>query len=106
MSTVSTLGKNAFEEATAKGVSLVDFSAEWCGPCKAMAPLIDQLASEFEGRAIVGTVDIDDEQELAIQNGVTAVPTLVVFKDGSEFKRFQGLTRKEELAAALEAAGA
>src|SRR6266581_7077097 len=73
---------------------LVDFWAEWCGPCRAVAPILDELASEYDGRVKIGKVNIDQAQELAAQYGVRAIPTLLVFKDGQVSDQIVGLKSK------------
>lgn len=85
---------------------LVDFWAEWCQPCKMLAPTIDQVAKEFAGRAKVGKLDTDSNREISVKYGITAIPTVIVFKNGEAVKKFVGLTSKNDLAAALtDAAG-
>ena len=69
---------------------LVDFYADWCGPCRAMAPAVEQLASELDGKVIVGKLDVDENQELAIQYGVMGIPTLGLFRDGKLVDRMVG----------------
>jgi len=96
-----TFTKNNFAQETASGVSLVDFWAEWCGPCRMMSPIIDELAKEFDGKAKIGKVNVDEEMELAEQFGVSSIPTLVIIKDGKEVKRFVGVTQKAVLTSAL-----
>ena len=93
-----------FKDSVASGVTLVDFWAEWCGPCKMIAPAIEELAKEYEGRANVGKVDVDVAGELAQDYGVSSIPTLIVLKDGAEVKRFVGVTPVPELRKAIEAA--
>ncbi len=83
---------------------LVDFWATWCGPCKMIAPTIEELASDYEGKARIGKVDIDQNQEVAMQHGIQAIPTLLLFKNGQVVQRFQGVSPKEKLAEALDAA--
>ena len=61
---------------------LVDFWAEWCGPCRMVGPMVDELAADFEGRAIVGKVDVDTQNEIAAQFGIRNIPTLLIFKNG------------------------
>ena len=78
---------------------LVDFTATWCGPCRLMAPIVEQLAEEFQGSVAVGKLDIDQSAALAGQYGVMAVPTLIVFTGGEPALRQVGLTSKEALAA-------
>jgi thioredoxin 1 len=85
---------------------LVDFWAEWCMPCKMLAPTIDEMAEEFAGKAAVGKLDIDANQEVAATLGISAIPTVILFKGGRPVKKFVGLTSKEQLASALVEAGA
>jgi thioredoxin 1 len=80
---------------------LVDFSATWCGPCKRLAPVVEEIGKEFAGKVKVMSVDIDDGAETASRFAVTAVPTLVVFKGGKEVARLQGVVPKGRIADAL-----
>jgi thioredoxin 1 len=80
---------------------LVDFWAEWCMPCKALTPTIDELANEFAGKAKVGKLNTESNNQMPIKYGVQAIPTIIVFKGGQIVKKFVGLTSKRELAAAL-----
>ena len=70
---------------------LVDFWATWCGPCRMVAPVIEQLAADYEGRAIVGKVDVDECGDLAMRYGVMSIPTVIFFKDGKEIDRKVGV---------------
>ena len=81
---------------------LVDFWAEWCMPCKLLAPTIDELAGEFEGRVKVGKVDTDKARNTSVEYKITAIPTVIIFKGGEVAKKFVGLTNKGDLQAALE----
>ena len=83
---------------------LVDFWATWCGPCRMIAPIIDQLANEYDGRAVVGKVDVDEEPELARRYGVMSIPTLVVIKNGEVVNKVIGAVPKPKLAAMLDEA--
>ena len=83
---------------------LVDFWAQWCGPCKMIAPLLDELAAEQSGKSVVAKVNIDDAPELAARFGVTAIPTLIVFKNGQPLRKLVGVQSKSALASALVAA--
>ena len=76
---------------------LVDFYADWCGPCKMMAPVVEELAGELQGKAKVGKINVDENQELAMEYNVMSIPTLVIFKEGKESKRFVGVRDKNEL---------
>ena len=81
---------------------LVDFWATWCGPCRQIAPLIDELAVKYEGKVKVGKVDIDQHQDLAEKYGINAIPTLLLFKDGEIIERFQGVPPRVKLESALD----
>ena len=70
---------------------LVDFYADWCGPCNAMAPVIEELAKELEGKVKVGKINVDENPDIAVEYNVMSIPTLIVFKNGKEEKRLVGL---------------
>lgn len=89
------LEQNNFNEVIAKGVTLVDFYADWCGPCKMIAPIVEQVATETDAQ--VGKLNVDLAQGVAQQFGVMSIPTLIVFKDGKEVERVVGFTAKENL---------
>jgi thioredoxin 1 len=104
MSNATELTTTNFDDMVSEGVTLIDFWAEWCGPCKMISPLIDEIASEYDGKAKVGKINIDNEGDLAAKFGVSSIPTLLIIKDGEEDKRFIGVTPKADLAAALDSA--
>ena len=82
----------SFEKSLNEGkLMMVDFWADWCGPCRMLAPMVDDLAAQYEGKAIVGKVNVDEEQELAIRYGVMSIPTVIFFKDGKEIDRKVGV---------------
>ncbi len=82
---------------------LVDFWAPWCGPCKAIAPILDELATEMGGKVAIGKVNIDDHDAVAAQHGIRAIPTMILFKGGKAVETIVGMTSKATLKAKLEA---
>ncbi len=103
MSNAAALTEAGFASAVANGVTLVDFLAAWCGPCRMMSTVLDELAADYAGKASVGKVNVDQEPGLAEQFGVSSIPTLLVIKNGAEVKRYIGVTPKAELVKALDA---
>ena len=93
-----------FDAAVEGGVSVVDFFAEWCGPCHEMAPVLDALAEENGGVARFFKVDVDEAQDLAVRFGIMSIPTLFVLKDGKLAAQFVGITAKAKIAEAIDAA--
>ena len=93
-----------FESELTAGLPLVvDFSATWCGPCKMLAPVIEELAKEYEGRITIGKCDVDENDELTSQFGIRTVPTVLFFKDGKVVDKSIGAVPKAELAQKLDA---
>ena len=84
------LTEAAFDQAIAQGVTLVDFWADWCGPCKMLAPVINELGKQYEGKATIAKVDVDTEPALASRFCVMSIPTVIIFKDGEEIDRKVG----------------
>ena len=80
---------------------LVDFWAEWCQPCKMLTPTIEALAAEFKGKAKIGHMDTDSNRNAAVKLGISAIPTVILFKNGEVAKKFVGLTPKDQFASAL-----
>jgi thioredoxin 1 len=96
---IVTLSSGNFEQEVAKSTTpvLVDFWAEWCGPCKMLAPLLDELAEEKAGKVKIAKVNVDDNQELASRFGIRAIPTLLLFKNGQVKETMVGMTGKKDV---------
>ena len=97
---VQKLNQNNFNNAIANGTALVDFYADWCGPCRIVSPIVDEIAEE-RSDITVGKVNVDDENALAMKYGVMSIPTLIVFKDGKEAARIVGARPKAVILAEL-----
>ena len=82
---------------------LVDFWASWCGPCKMLAPIIEEIAEEYDGKIKVGKVNVDDEQQLAMDYGIASIPTVILFNDGEIKETLIGYRDKEEFEAVINA---
>ena len=87
-----------FEEVTKEGVSMVDFWAPWCGPCRMIAPVIEELASDFEGKANICKVNTDEEQDLAVKYGIRSIPTILFMKNGEVVDQMVGASSKQAFA--------
>ncbi len=81
---------------------LVDFWATWCGPCRVLGPTVDEIATEYDGRAVVAKCNIDDCEEIAVQYGIRNIPTLLFFKNGQVVDRTVGVVSKQEIAAKID----
>jgi thioredoxin 1 len=92
-----------FDGAIAEGVTLVDFWAPWCGPCRMIAPIIEELAEEYNGRAKIAKVNTDEEQMTAVKFGIRSIPTLLIFKDGKPVDQVIGAVPKQVFTSKLEA---
>jgi len=92
-----------FEATLADGVSLVDFWAPWCGPCRMIAPIVEELAGDYEGKANVCKVNTDEEQDIAVKFGIRSIPTILFFKNGEMVDQIVGAQSKQALAAKIDA---
>jgi thioredoxin 1 len=104
MSNATELTGANFDTTVATGVTLIDFWAEWCGPCRMMTPVVDELASQYQGKATVAKVNVDNEQDLAMKFNVSSIPTFLVVRNGEVTSRFVGVTSKAELSKAIDSA--
>jgi len=87
-----------FDESIKEGVALVDFWAPWCGPCRMLAPVIEELAEDFDGKAKICKVNTDEEQDIAVKYGIRSIPTILFFKDGELVDQMVGASSKQVLA--------
>ena len=92
-----------FEEVTKEGVSMVDFWAPWCGPCRMIAPVIEELANDYDGKAKICKVNTDEEQDIAVKFGIRSIPTIMFFKDGKMVDQVVGAQSKAALSQKIDA---
>lgn len=86
-----------FQEASNKGVSVIDFWAAWCGPCRMIGPIIEELATEYDGKVLVGKVNVDQNPGVSMKYGVRSIPTILILKDGEVVDKHVGVTSKKVL---------
>ena len=91
-----------FETAINRGVTLMDFNAPWCAPCHSQEPIIEKLAGQFQGKASIVAMNVDENQEVAMKLGIYGIPTIIIFKNSKEVQRFVGLQPEAALSEALE----
>ena len=96
------LNLESFSETVSEGVVLVDFWAPWCGPCRMLNPIIEQLSQDFEGKAIVAKANIEEFPELAQQFNIAAIPAMIIFKNGQEVDRLSGVNTTDVIKSKIE----
>jgi len=97
------LTSDNFEATIGEGVAMVDFWAPWCGPCRMIAPVVEELAEEFEGKANICKVNTDEQQEIAAKYGIRSIPTILFFKDGQMVDQMVGAASKDVFAEKINA---
>lgn len=91
-----------FAHKTKDGVVLVDFWADWCMPCKMMAPILNEVAEAMDGTAVIYKLNVDEQQQIAAQYGIRSIPTMILFKDGKELERIIGVKSKDSVIASIK----
>jgi thioredoxin 1 len=99
------LNKNDFDEKIKSGISMVDFWAEWCGPCRLAGPVVEEISEEYKDKLFVGKIDVDAEPDIAQKFGVMSIPTVILFKDGQEVGRQVGFAGKPGYVQLIQKAG-
>lgn len=101
---IKNLKTDDFKDAVASPqLTLVDFWAPWCGPCKAIAPILEEVAQELSGQLQIGKVNVDEEPEISAQYNIRAIPTLLLFQEGKTVDQFVGMTNKNDLLTRIRA---
>jgi thioredoxin 1 len=90
-----------FQKAIEAGVTLMDFNAPWCAPCRSQEPILESIAESFEGKALIASMNVDENRDIASRLGIMSIPTLVIFKNSKEIQRFVGLQPESTLSEAL-----
>ena len=103
MATYVELTKDNFQATIAEGVTMVDFWAPWCGPCRMIAPVVEELASDFDGQATIAKVNTDEQQEISVQYGIRSIPAILFFKDGELVDQMVGAASKDTFAEKINA---
>lgn len=96
------LSQQDFDHAIGSGTTLMDFNAPWCAPCRAQEPILEKLASEYKGKALIAAMNIDNHSDIAGRLGIQSIPTLIIFKNGKEVQRLVGLQSKDYLTDVLD----
>lgn len=99
---VTELNTENTKDFTSDGVVLVDVWAPWCGPCKMISPIVDEISNEYQGKVKVGKLEADNNRDLVMEMGIRSIPTLIVYKDGVEVERSTGAINKQKISEMLE----
>ncbi len=102
MAVVILRSRKEYDDLIQKGISLIDFNAPWCSPCRSQEPILEKVARVFSGQAVVAAMNIDNHQDVVWKLGIQSIPTLVIFKNNKEIQRFIGLQPESVIAGALK----
>ncbi len=91
-----------YEKAIERGLTLMDFNAPWCAPCRTQEPILERLSIQYEGKAVVSEMNVDENQEIAISLGIQSIPTMIIFKNKKEIQRFVGVQSENTLSDAMD----
>ncbi len=105
MSNLKILGSKEFAPTIAKGLVLIDFYADWCGPCQRLTPILEKVAAQLGDKAVIAKVNVDQAQDVAMKYGVSSIPAILIFKNGELVQQFVGLQDERTLVNALKAQG-
>ena len=94
--------KEDYETAIESGLTLMDFNAPWCAPCRTQEPILEQLSIQYEGRAIISAMNVDENQDIAAMLGIQSIPTMILFKNNKEIQRFVGVQPQSTLSDAMD----
>jgi len=94
--------KEDYEKNIENGLTLMDFNAPWCAPCRTQEPILEQLSSQYEGKAIISAMNVDENQEIAKKLGIQSIPTIIIFKNNKEIQRFVGVQSERTLSDAID----
>jgi len=94
--------KEDYETVIKKGLTLMDFNAPWCAPCRTQEPILEQLSTQYEGKAIIAAMNVDEHQDIAATLGIQSIPTMIIFKNNKEIQRFVGVQSERTLSDAME----
>ena len=94
--------KEDYETAIESGLTLMDFNAPWCAPCRTQEPILEQLSIQYEGRAIISAMNVDENQDIAAMLGIQSIPTMILFKNNKEIQRFVGVQSENTLSDAMD----
>jgi len=94
--------KEDYQRVIESGLTLMDFNAPWCAPCRAQEPILEQLSIQYEGKALISAMNVDENQDIAAMLGIQSIPTMIIFKNNKEIQRFVGVQPQSTLSDAMD----